>query len=107
MKEELDKQKDEIARLKGLKGKPKIKPSGMDKGTTEKSNKDGKRPGSDKRSKTKDLEIDDEVVIHPENIPEGSIFKGYSDFIVQDLEIKKKTTKFRLALYKTAEGSLS
>lgn len=107
MKEELEKQRDEIARLKGLKGKPKIKPSGMDKGTSDKKDGGGKRPGSEKRSKTETLEIDDTVVIHPENIPEGSIFKGYSDFVVQDLEIKKKNTLYRLALYKTADGVLS
>jgi hypothetical protein len=90
MKEELEKQKDEIARLKGLKGKPKIKPSGMDKGTTDKTGKNGKRAGSSKRSKTGQLEIDENIIIHPENIPEGSTFKGYSDFVVQDLVILRK-----------------
>jgi len=102
--------KDEIAILKGEKPRPKIKPSTLNKDKDKKdksdkggSGKPGKR-GKPTRKKTKDLEIHEEVIIHPENIPPGSVFKGYEDYIVQDIEIQPKNTKFRRGKYKTPTG---
>ena len=74
---------DEIARLKGEKGKPKIKPSRLEaekkaQGQQEETEEDApqnkqaskKRPGSEKRQKTAKLIIHETKVIQPiEQIP--------------------------------------
>ena len=38
-------------------------------------------------------------------IPEGSRFKGYRDILIQDIIIQAHTTRYRLAQYKTPNGS--
>lgn len=99
--------KDENAQLKGEKPKPKISPSKLEKNPKKKTDpkdKKGKRPGSAKRSKKKDLPIHQEVVVQPENIPEGSRFKGYNDYIVQDLIIQPNNIRFRLACWQSPTG---
>jgi hypothetical protein len=55
--------------------------------------REGKGPGSEKRSKTASLIIHEEQVIAPaEPVPEGSRFKGYRDVVVQDRVIPGPTT---------------
>ncbi len=110
--------RDEIARLKGEKGKPKIKPSRLEpKAKVEEEKADSqdsdgesltkkkKRPGSQKRKKTANLPIHDTKVVQPEaEIPKGSEFKGYQDFTVQDLIIRPHNIRYRLAIWKTPTG---
>lgn len=107
--EVIQKLKDEIAILKGQKPKPQIKPSQLEKGekNNEGENKkdfDGKRPGSEKREKTKELVIQEVKKIKPDHIPDGSIFKGYQEYVVQDLIIQPYNTKYLLEQWQTPEG---
>lgn len=104
--------KDEVAVLKGEKSRPKIKPSSLNKDC--KDNDDDKKEsgggtsqtkrGKPTRSKTQEIEIHDKQIIYPEHIPAGSVFKGYEDYVVQDIEIKPKNTKFRRARFETPDG---
>jgi hypothetical protein len=104
--------KDEVAVLKGEKKRPKFKPSRMneDAGKAGKSErvrnvKRAKRPGSAKKSKTGQLKIDCDEVIQPaEPIAPDSRFKGYRDFVVQDLVIESRNTRYRLARWETLDG---
>jgi hypothetical protein len=76
--------KDEIARLKGQKTKPKIKPSNLDKDSHKDEGK-GKTPSRQvKKEKTKNIKINQDIPRHPDNIPVGSKFIDYKDYIVQD-----------------------
>lgn len=97
---------DEIARLKGEKPKPKIKPSnlGKEKKEQETPNKPEKRPGSAKKQKTKNLEIHEDKIIKPDGIPEGSEFKGYQDYVVQGLIFRPHNIRYRLARWVTPDG---
>ncbi|MDA2924915.1 transposase [Acidobacteria bacterium AH-259-L09] len=98
--------KDEIARLKGQKPKPKIKPSMLEKSSgSKKENKaKEKRPGSAKRSKTSELKIHETVVVRPDNLPVGSKFKDYQDFTVQDIVFRPHNTVYRLERWQTSQG---
>jgi Transposase IS66 family len=105
---QINKLEQEILKLKGETTKPKIKPSKMDADPAKDENGDSdkkkKRKGP-KRSKTKALKIDVTIDRHPDNIPEGSTFKGYRDVVIQDIKFETFNTCYRLAQYETADGS--
>jgi len=105
LKEQIQQLKDEIARLKKQPPKPDIKPSSLGKKKKGKPKKlKGKRPGSKKRHKTAKLEIHKTKPIEPEYIPDGSEFRYYKDFVVQDIVIEPCNTRFRLKVYQTLDG---
>src|SRR5438105_13604361 len=74
---------DEIARLKGLKPRPALAPSTLEPPARPPVSPGQKRPGSAKRSKNAHLPITREVVVAAPDVPAGSAFKGYEDFVTQ------------------------
>jgi len=104
--------KDEVAVLKGEKKRPKFKPSRMHEEAgkacapdRQQQTKPARRRGKPSRSKTAQLKIDCEEIIEPAGrIPPGSRFKGYRDFVVQDLVIGSRNTRYRLARWQTPDG---
>lgn len=86
--------REEIARLKGLKGRPKLKPSGMEKAAETGAAKGSLRKGRRGAKRTK-LSINETRIGKPDSLPEGARFKGYEDFIVQDIVIKPWTVLYR------------
>src|SRR5215203_2666704 len=92
----------EVAALKGLSGRPKLKPSGMDQGT-EPTPDDKPRGRGSKGHKTERLSIDEERVIKAA-APAGSRFKGYQDFIVQDIVLRPHVVRIRRERWLTPAG---
>jgi hypothetical protein len=97
--------RDEIARLKGLKPRPDIKPSILEATQSKTPKQEGsKRPGSAKRPKTAALHIHNEVKLHPEGLPFGARFRGFEPYVVQELVIENKNTRYLRARYDLPEG---
>src|SRR3954465_7803645 len=87
---------EENARLKGLKGRPALKPSGMEKGTDPSSPPSGKagrrqRRREPRRSKSARLIVDEERVVPLAPQP-GWRFKGFKVYTVQDLVVETCAT---------------
>lgn len=98
---------EEVSRLKGHSSKPKIRPS-----TLEGKNKKKKKRNKD-RKKNKGSggssgrgEADETVIVKADNVPQGSRFKGYADFTVQELIIKSKSTCYRLEKWLKPDGQM-
>jgi hypothetical protein len=102
--ERIGRLEDEIARRKGLKARPVIAPSRLETGAKLPPAPGGKRPGSQKRPKTAQLTIDDTRIIPLENRPPDAVFKGYEDFVVQDLIIRPHVTLYRRERWLTSTG---
>lgn len=94
--------RDEVRRLKGLKGPPSLKPSkpsGMERATGKPGRGQGRRGPKNAR-----LAVD-EVRVLPVAVPPGSRFKGYEDFVVQDLVIRPRVIRYRRERWLTPEGA--
>ena len=94
---------DEIARLKGLKTRPVIAPSRPETPPRQPRVAGQKRPGSEKCSKTAQLTITDQVVSLVDK-PPGATFKGYEDFVVQDLIIEPRVIRYPRQCWLTSTG---
>ena len=92
----------EVATLEGVKDRPELRPSGMEKGTGPEPAEAGrgrgaKAPGIGRRT------IDEERVIAAD-VPVGSRFKGYEDFLVQDLVLRPHIVRCRRERWLTPDG---
>jgi len=98
--------RDEIARLKGQKPKPKIRPSQLEKDKKKKKRKEAAkaRRNNKKREKTKELKIDKEIRCPPANIPEGSLLKDVQPFTVQGIKIEAHNIRYLLERWETPDG---
>src|SRR3954467_11735045 len=94
-------QRAEIARLKGLKSRPQLKPSGMEKAS------EPKPPSSPKGRRgpvTPRVAVEDRILAAA--APPGSRFKGYADFAVQDVVLRVRCIRYRRERWLTPDGQL-
>jgi Transposase IS66 family len=95
-------QRAEIARLKGLKGPPSIKPSGMEQASEPKppAGRGKRRRRGSKRIAR--VVVEDRVLSIA--VPAGSRFKGYESFLIQDVVLRPVAIRFRRERWVTPDG---
>src|SRR5512145_1537183 len=90
----------EVATLKGVQGRPKLKPSGMDQATGSEPPEKGR---GTKAHKVGRLSVHEDRVIGAD-VPAGSRFKGYEDFLIQDLVLRPHVVRLRRERWLTPDG---
>src|SRR6516162_10153488 len=90
---------------RGGPGRPNIKPSGMEKATEPKVPPTVGGEPRQKGSKTSKLTIHEERTVKLKAPPQGSRFKGYTSYVVQDLMIIPHVVRFRRERDKLGEAA--
>ena len=120
LKERISILEEEIHRLKGLNGKPDIKPntppkdsgSAGDNQPTDGSESDhqkrdtGKPDERTRKKRKKPPKPKDPTCkrVAPESIPEGAVFKGFSTYDVQELSFEVNFLRYELEHWTTPDG---
>ncbi len=95
--------REELARLKGLKGPPSIKPSGMEQASGDAPPKEGRRKRRRRGRGAANLSVHEDRVVKVA-VPAGSRFKGYEDFLVQDVIVRAHVIRYRRERWLTPDG---
>jgi hypothetical protein len=97
--------RDEIARLQGRSPRPTIAPSRLEQPSRPPPGGSGTaRPGSAKRRKNVQLVIHAEVVVPVVDAPAGSVSKGYEEYLVQELLLEPRVTRYLRQRVQTLDG---
>jgi hypothetical protein len=107
-----------VERIHQLEGRPALpkhdtKPSPLNDSSSPPSKTNPKKNGKKKkrnrkglkRSKFKDIVLDDTVVLRPEGLVEGAKLIGYKSFIQQELRFQAVNIRYRRAQYQLPDGS--
>jgi uncharacterized protein (UPF0335 family) len=98
---------DEIAKLRKTPKRPKFRPNGMQPRNRSKNSGDS---NADKSSPVKSSSLakkeTSEVVVKPLDLPEGSRFKGYQTFAIQDISLIAKEIVYKLEVWQSPNGDI-
>lgn len=98
----------ELRRLQKLPRKPKIEASKLDEGPGKKpkgkGGAEGKRPGSEKRQKKKNLPIDEYREVKMEAPGPGWRLVGHRDYVVQDIKVERNNICYRRQVWASPDG---
>jgi Transposase IS66 family len=104
LEETVQQLRDAIATLKGQQPRPQIAPSRLEAPASAPPPPAEKRPGSQKRPKNAHLVLHDEQWLDVADAPPGSRAKGYEPFVVQELHITPKVTRYWRQRVLTPDG---
>ena len=100
---EIQRLRDEVNRLRGEQGKPKIKGNTPKPPPTNHSSENERHKSRQrhKRSKRAEIQIDREqmVEVDPAVLPKDAKFKGYEDVVVQDILLQTDNIRFHKQKY--------
>jgi len=98
--EEIQRLRDEINRLKGEQGKPKIWANKSSPDLSSEKQRRESKPHQ-KSSKQATIKIDREVIakVDHQQLPADAVFKGYQDVVVQDIAFRTDNILFRKEKY--------
>lgn len=107
LKKTVQEQRDEINRLKNMPKRPKFRPGGGDP-----KSRSGKPSINEEKNRlnVNDIapkKIKEEITVRASNVPEGSRFKGYQDYAVQEFEVIPKDILYRLEVWQALDGTLT
>ena len=99
--------KDEISRLNNTPKRPKFNPNKLEPRSHKRNGRDSKSDSLERNQNicAPDKKVE-EVKVEAEDIPQGSRFKGYSEFKVQDLEISVKEVSYKLEVWQSSDGRI-
>jgi Transposase IS66 family len=101
--EVIQRQRDEINRLKGEQGKPKIKANKPARDQSSEKERRQSKPHhkADKQSKIK-IDRVEVLTIEAGRLPQDAQFKGYEEVVIQDIDIRRENIQFRKEKYYSA-----
>jgi Transposase IS66 family len=107
LKKTVQELRDEVARVKKMPKRPKFRPGGGDpKG---RSGKPGNAAGGGELNSANKMAPErarQEVRVPALGVPQGSRFKGYQEYAVQELELAPKDVIYRLEVWQAPNGTI-